>query len=216
MQKHKPEDSLDEQFFTAVSIDIAKQIIQIGDVSQQMAATRNYIDKLLLEFAELCGGNNLPTACIKGCHHCCSLPVEAPVQVIEDIALYLLNHCTADELQTLFKKLEGDVAQRKAPLMRAPCPLLTDSGRCSVYPVRPFACRAFTSTDVQQCIGCVATGTSVAQQMIPLRLYQAATVALQACSQKNHQPHNQVPLASALLERLRPQIRDMGSNNSYA
>lgn len=34
--------------------------------------------------------------------------------------------------------------------LRIPCPLLVDN-RCSVYPVRPIACRGWNSTDARAC-----------------------------------------------------------------
>jgi len=201
MQKNP--ESIDEQLFTSFSVDIAKRVISIDDVSEQMLATHEYIDAKLEQFTHSERLDNTQLACHKGCHHCCYLPVETTMQVIEDISHYLLKQRSPDQLTALLQKLEQDIDTRQPPLMRNPCPLLAADGDCSVYAVRPLACRAFTSTNEKQCESSMLHGSNVQQQPLRFKLYQAATVALQACLKKNAQEHRQLPFIPALLQCLK-------------
>lgn len=95
-------------------------------------------------------------ACKKGCSWCCSLEVRVSAPEVFAIADYLRHTLPAEELQGLRARL-ADLAPRARQAssaarqrLRIRCPLLVDN-RCSVYPVRPIACRGWNSTDARAC-----------------------------------------------------------------
>ena len=105
------------------------------------------------------GGRRLPLACAAGCSYCChSSTVHASTPEILRIAAWSKEHHTPEELEAL-KARATAVAARIAPLdlggrarEKVACPLLDPaSGRCSVYEVRPIACRAYHSGSVEAC-----------------------------------------------------------------
>lgn len=79
---------------------------------------------------------NAKVACYPGCSNCCSRPT-VPITPLELLGI----------LWFVCEKLEGDVrAVVKRQLLHhrqtTQCPFLVDS-LCSIYPVRPLACREF-------------------------------------------------------------------------
>ena len=95
-------------------------------------------------------------ACREGCDMCCYPPVSATVPEVANIVAYLLTQVSEEE----FLRLEGRVNEvaEEIKYLSGPersacniaCPYLK-GGRCSVYPVRPLACRGFNSNDRSVC-----------------------------------------------------------------
>jgi len=75
-------------------------------------------------------------ACTKGCFHCC-INHEIPITEIElaGISWFVSEKLTGNERKTVKKQL---LKYGKS----GPCPFLTETV-CSIYPVRPLACRSF-------------------------------------------------------------------------
>lgn len=97
-----------------------------------------------------------PLACKEGCNWCCYLHVSATAPEVLRIADHLRENLSAEEL-TAVKERVGQTDARTRGLdpvgrlkARQPCPLLED-GRCSVYHVRPIACRGWNSFDAEKC-----------------------------------------------------------------
>jgi len=98
----------------------------------------------------------LPLACGKGCAWCCSLqvPVSAPEVLL--LAEALRQTRSPDSLAAVRERVAAldartrglDDVQRLAA--RLPCALL-ENGLCSVYGVRPLACRGWNSYDARVC-----------------------------------------------------------------
>jgi Fe-S-cluster containining protein len=117
-------------------------------------------------------------ACKKGCSTCCSRPVGTTAPTVLRLAAWLREHRTPDELAEVRRRVAAldDVTHGKmwTPRERPPnpCALLVD-GACSVYGVRPFACRAWNAVDVEEC------KRSMGQDWTALRfdLYQRTTFA---------------------------------------
>lgn len=103
--------------------------------------------------------------CQSGCSYCCKAAVFASTPEILRIADFLKETRTPEELVSLRARAEA-TAERVAPLdiegravARVPCPLLDEAtGRCSVYEVRPVACRAYHSGSVEACKKAFETG----------------------------------------------------------
>lgn len=76
-------------------------------------------------------------ACKAGCGSCCSTHADIPLYPLEmtGIYWYVLEKMDPELRAALLPKLAGH-----SPL--AACPFLADN-RCTVYPVRPMACRQF-------------------------------------------------------------------------
>ena len=99
-----------------------------------------------------------PLACKVGCYYCCCYEVVlTPAE-----ALLLGNHVketySEDALADLMKKIDRNlrfrdgrsVEERARVLHDTPCIFLA-SGKCCVYDVRPFVCRALHSLDSRKC-----------------------------------------------------------------
>jgi hypothetical protein len=97
-----------------------------------------------------------PLACRAGCAWCCLLqvPVSAPEVLL--IANFLRQRRTAAELEELRARLGEHVAATRGATAEQhlaahlPCPLLAEQA-CTVYQVRPLACRGWNSYDALVC-----------------------------------------------------------------
>ena len=90
--------------------------------------------------------------CRAGCSHCCNVQVEALEPEIFQIA-HELKKLPSLELTALIERLQQHAILAKDLSVqdhRIPCPLLKDN-LCSIYPVRPAACRKVHSYDVAKC-----------------------------------------------------------------
>lgn len=95
-------------------------------------------------------------ACKAGCGFCCYYKVEARAHEILLIKDYMGKHFTAEKIAAVL-----NVAETNAAVIRTLTPeqhlttnlkcALLENNRCSIYPVRPFRCRNFHSTDARAC-----------------------------------------------------------------
>jgi Fe-S-cluster containining protein len=102
----------------------------------------------------------LPTpsrmACAEGCCFCCYQPVDITVPEALAIAAYVRSQLAEKDLDALRTRLAmttaslRDLSYEAHAQAKIPCALLVD-GVCSVYPSRPFACRAWNSTSLARC-----------------------------------------------------------------
>jgi hypothetical protein len=112
-----------------------------------------FASKMVLEVLDDCGTQ---VACREGCSYCCHILTEAFVPEVLAIARYIIERFTPAERDRLERDIDafiaatdGLTAERRMDLS-VPCPLLA-GGRCSVYEVRPMACRVWHSKDVEGC-----------------------------------------------------------------
>lgn len=96
-------------------------------------------------------------ACKNGCHYCCYYRVDVSADEVLLVRNFVESSMSADQRATIRARAEAN-AKVIGPLnmvehMRTnvECCFLI-GGSCSIYPVRPRACRAFHATDVQNCI----------------------------------------------------------------
>jgi hypothetical protein len=97
-----------------------------------------------------------PPACHSGCSHCCYQAVGVSVPEVFAIYAHLLATRAEGELDATARRIrETDdktrglsSAERFSPDL--PCPFL-ESERCSIYEVRPLACRGANSLDAAAC-----------------------------------------------------------------
>ena len=140
-------------------IEVAALIALIKPLvpSKARAGTSSRIATLLyrLQDKSIANGPDFSElACKKGCHMCCDTFVSATAPQIFAIADFVrANSCDMGaeirRLEAAVKTVKDkDITQRHEE--RSWCPLLTNN-LCSIYPVRPSACRAYCSTLLEAC-----------------------------------------------------------------
>lgn len=76
-------------------------------------------------------------ACAKGCTNCCCNLKDIPVYPLELVGIYWFS------VEKISQPVRGALKKRLLNHARwAPCPFLIDDS-CSIYPLRPAACRQF-------------------------------------------------------------------------
>jgi Fe-S-cluster containining protein len=115
-----------------------------------MAATSRLAESLLARAA------NGQVACRAGCDHCChqSVGVTAPeaLAIFEHLKAALSGpelSAIAEHVATLHERTRG-LSSAERFSSAHPCPFLK-AGECSVYEVRPLACRGMNSLDAEEC-----------------------------------------------------------------
>lgn len=88
----------------------------------------------------------LPAACSSGCAHCCHQAVAALPWEVVLAAGSITDWDRVQAIAAVVRRLSN--TDRCAE--RVPCPLLVES-RCSIYAVRPAACRGENSTSAAAC-----------------------------------------------------------------
>jgi Fe-S-cluster containining protein len=96
-----------------------------------------------------------PIACFKGCAFCCHVSVTATAPEIFLVAS-VLREQYKNNLDTILARVRAadertrGMTSIERAKQKIPCVLLQDN-MCSVYAVRPGACRGFTSTSAEAC-----------------------------------------------------------------
>jgi Fe-S-cluster containining protein len=93
-------------------------------------------------------------ACQRGCSYCCHGYVSATAPQIFAAAEAIRTHALSfeaacDRIRATATRVSG-LDWRTRISLREPCPLLAD-GACSIYSVRPLACRGYVSLSVAAC-----------------------------------------------------------------
>ena len=97
-------------------------------------------------------------ACGAGCWYCCTQEVLASVPEILEMAAYIRENWSQEEIDELLVKCEAYrpiatayVTGKSDHFQTTPCPLLKDA-KCSIWPARCLVCRGYNSLDVKPCI----------------------------------------------------------------
>ena len=129
----------------------------IKDIFRAISRQYEAIDKLIDSFALRCKQSEVNIDCKKGCEFCCHQPVFANIQEILLVVDYINSNFSVAQIENIqtkaldkIKKIDATSVKELLKYSHA-CPLLVD-GACSVYPVRPMACRIYMSSDVNSCI----------------------------------------------------------------
>jgi Fe-S-cluster containining protein len=133
-------------------------------------------------------------ACRAGCDHCCHQPVGLTPPEALAILAHLRQTLADEELAAVAARLATreretralSSAQRFSP--DQPCPFL-EHGECSIYDVRPLACRGMNSLDAEECktrlrdpderAAFLASGSGGRSFMEPIRAFHAISAGLQ-------------------------------------
>ena len=97
---------------------------------------------------------HVPIACGKGCSFCCKMWVDAtPPET-----LFTVKNMPPEQRQRAMEAVERVCSQTsgvdffdRCGKVNPPCPLLDTEGACSVYEIRPVACRTLVSSNVDDC-----------------------------------------------------------------
>lgn len=196
-----------EKLFADLGTQMFTDMVDLNDASEMMAVCSRHIEQALSAFGQYFPDASV-VACTKGCHHCCSFPIECPPQVVIDIARYLRSTRSAADLNILRRNLLNDINDRKLPLNRAQCLFLDSEKMCSIYEKRPLSCQWFTSPDAAICEKSVVDGRNISQHPVRHRIYQVATTVLLACAKKQGRSHEQVLFVQSLLSVLEIEKKD--------
>lgn len=104
------------------------------------------VDRTVAEF-----GAAAEIQCRSGCSFCCHQNVDVTIPEAILVALRLGDEGDPRRAATLEAAALFEGLDEEARIATGrPCPMLIDN-RCSVYEVRPMACRSFTSPDAANC-----------------------------------------------------------------
>lgn len=133
--------------------DRLKSAKQIKDIMKAVVEYHKLND---LNCHEYVASNKIAIVCRQGCAYCCNLKVDVGPHEAFLIAKYIAEHFSAEKRSQIVNALEthvlrlSKITENDHFSINAPCPLLSGS-TCSVYPVRPFACRSYYSLGVSSC-----------------------------------------------------------------
>jgi len=154
-----------------------------------MEGTSTIVDGVLARAAD---GQRL--ACQLGCAHCCYQPVGVTAPEVFAIHDHLRARLSPDALAAVAERVHAadasargkSAAERLSPEL--PCPFLQQD-RCSIYEVRPLACRGKNSLDAEACertlhdpserAALLAGQRSVPCFLEPIRAFHAVSAGLQ-------------------------------------
>ena len=95
-------------------------------------------------------------ACRSGCTYCCMVPVAASAPEVLAIATFVREWFDEERQAALDRRVEANISATEGMDMsqrdrvRLDCPFL-EAGKCTVYEVRPIACRGYSSYSVEDC-----------------------------------------------------------------
>lgn len=100
--------------------------------------------------ATIRGLRDIPIACRKGCSHCCNIWVSATGPEVLFIAKRIRDRPGVAEVVRSAHMQTKDFSFDVRDQHPHPCPLLSDD-LCSIYDIRPVACRLAASANAEIC-----------------------------------------------------------------
>ena len=147
---------VDELFNKAAVVEFkkaAQQLVSEKKIQQVLKKSFGRYDSLISKSIE---ESPIKPACKSGCSYCCYYKVEVRAHEM----FLIKDHMETSWSESAIKNVLADAAVN-ATLIKTltheqhlvtniKCPFLLEN-TCSIYPVRPFKCRNFHSTDVDAC-----------------------------------------------------------------
>jgi len=123
------------------------------ELDRLLAARRREFEQQARSWQEAYSDRGGQIFCGRGCANCCTLAVHATLAEARQIAAQLDTR-QEQRLHAYIERLRrqlGDLLDLKDYLRRhrqliGPCPFLADDGACTIYTLRPFACRGLLAT----------------------------------------------------------------------
>ncbi|MBJ6725521.1 YkgJ family cysteine cluster protein [Geomesophilobacter sediminis] len=134
--------------------DLTDQLVAVLSQSREPALTRA-VQRSAEAAEDFC--RERPLACAAGCPHCCVLNVAVLLPEAMIIASWIQAQFSPTVFGALRERLNFhlswsrwmDDEERIAKRMQ--CPMLDETGRCAIHPVRPLSCRGVASLDAASC-----------------------------------------------------------------
>ncbi len=143
-------------FQTAALTEYQKSAAQITKLKDAPAALNKSYERYDNLIAKAFDESPTKPACKAGCAFCCHYKVEVRAHEMLLIKNYISKNFSSEKIKTVLAEAEAN-----AELIRTLTPeqhlttnlkcALLDHNQCSIYPVRPFRCRNFHSTDAVAC-----------------------------------------------------------------
>lgn len=129
-----------------VTARVPEKLHALIEAAHRLATSRYSFEEKadrMLTFAERISEAVTPhTACSKGCNHCCYMAVAVSSFEADLIGRYLGRNKVEAAAVPLEKYSDPSARENSVEhFTGVPCTLLGADGKCSVYPVRPIACR---------------------------------------------------------------------------
>jgi len=141
---------------TAPYIRLSNKIKSANTMADIIDALTEHYHLNDVDFHGYAKSNNIATACRSGCSFCCNFQVKARPYEIFVISEYIKHEFSEAQKNEAIKSLKehkvhlSEITEVQHVSMNVRCPLLVNDV-CSVYLVRPFSCREYTSLDVASC-----------------------------------------------------------------
>jgi len=150
---------IDNIFFTdgyQLAESILKDFISPGSLSRLTELLYINIDGLLEDFESRIKLENKKIDCKESCHWCCTQAVFINPREALYILKYVRSNFNDEELSELKSRVSKkqkntkDLSLKEQLTHKADCPFLKDR-ICSIYSVRPMACRIYLSMSLASC-----------------------------------------------------------------
>jgi Fe-S-cluster containining protein len=158
----RPERFTEELVITRARISAASEALKIlseppGTLNTVDLARNTYdlTDQSIRQVHAACHDGHR-VACRSGCTYCCMVPVAASAPEVLAIATFVRERFDEDRRAALDRRVKANIAATEGMDMsqrdrvRLNCPFL-EAGECTVYEVRPIACRGYSSYEVEDC-----------------------------------------------------------------
>lgn len=145
-----------DPFQSAALNEYQKSSSQLATKNDAMVALKKSYERYDNLIAKAIDGSTTKPACKVGCAFCCHYKVEVRAHEMLLIRDYMDKTFTAEKIQTVLEEARANTAiirsitPEQHLTTNLKCALLQDN-QCSIYPVRPFRCRNFHSTDADAC-----------------------------------------------------------------
>ena len=131
----------------------ATQLSKTKDATTALTKSYERYDNLI---AKTINSSSIKPACKAGCAFCCHYKVEVRAHEMLSIKDYFSKTLSTEKIASVLAEAETNAAlirtltPEQHLVTNIKCPMLQDN-QCSIYPVRPFRCRNFHSTDATAC-----------------------------------------------------------------
>jgi Fe-S-cluster containining protein len=159
-QTPQPPDPLTLGDITAVVAAAAADMLSQGRTEAKVYALAGHALGVAQQAIERLVAHTPPAsrpACSAGCAFCCAIPVAvSPLEALY-IAAWVQETLSAEAQVDLRTRLRARVAERQGWTVEARgarkrfCIFLRDDGQCGIYPIRPLACRGYSSISRSAC-----------------------------------------------------------------
>lgn len=143
-------------FQSAAMSEYQKSASQIATGKDSAAALKKSYERYDNLIAKTINESTTKPACKAGCAFCCHYKVEVRAHEILLIRNYMDKTFSTEKIQTILEEAKANatiirsITPEQHLTTNLKCAFLQDN-QCSIYPVRPFRCRNFHSTDADAC-----------------------------------------------------------------